>query len=176
MHRRVFMTTVGLAMLGAVALAQDVTYDYDRAANFRGYRSYAWIRGTDIGDELNHKRIVQAVEAQLASKGLTRADANGEPDLFVAYHAAFDRNLQINTLGAGPGFRFGGSGTARVEEIVTGTLAVDIIDAKTRSIVWRGMAAKELEPDAKPEKREKNINRAAEKLFKNYPPTQKELP
>jgi len=176
MHRRVFMTTVGLALLGsAVAFAQDVTFDYDRSANFRGYRSYAWIRGTEISDELNHKRIVQAVDAQLAAKGLTATDATGEPDLLVAYHAAFDRQLQINTYGAGP-YRLGGIGSARVEPIVKGALAVELIDAKTRTTVWRGIASDELDVDAKPEKREKNINHAAEKLFKNYPPKQKEMP
>ena len=172
MHRRMFMTTVGLAMLGAVAFAQDVTYDFDRAANFSAYRTYAWVRGAELADELNHKRIVTAIERQLASKGVNPAAANSEPDVFVAYHAAFDRTLQIT--GAGP-YRFG-AGSARVEPIITGALAVDVIDAKTQALVWRGIATKELDPDAKPEKREQNIARATEKLFKNYPPKQKEMP
>jgi uncharacterized protein DUF4136 len=171
------MATIGLAMLGGIAYAQDVTYDYDKAADFRAYRTYAWVRGTEIADELNHKRIVNAIDAQLASKGLARTDASTAPDLYVAYHAAVDRNLQINAFGTGPGgYRFGGSGTARVEQIFTGALAVELIDAKTRTIVWRGTATKELDVDATPEKREKNINKAAEKLMKNYPPKRKELP
>jgi len=174
MHRRMFMTTVGLAMLGAVAFAQDVTYDFDRAANFARYHSYAWVRGTELADELNHKRIVNAVDTQLAGKGLSRVAANGEPDLLVAYHAAFDSNLQITGMSAGP-YRFGG-GSARVEPIVTGALAVELIDARTGSIVWRGIATKELDPDVTPEKREKNIARGTEKLFKNYPPKQKQMP
>ena len=174
MHRRIFMTTVSLAMLGAVAFAQDVTYDFDRAANFGAYHSYAWARGTEVADELNHKRIVNAVDTQLTAKGLSRAAANGEPDLLVAYHAALDRNLQITHLGAGP-YRFG-SGSARVEPIVTGALAVELIDARTGSVVWRGIATKELDPDVTPEKREKNIARATEKLFKNYPPKQRQMP
>ena len=41
-----FATSVWLTLLGTMALAQSVTYDYDRAANFSNYRTYAWTRGT----------------------------------------------------------------------------------------------------------------------------------
>ena len=93
--------------------------------------------------------------------------------MLVAYHASFDTNLRINGFSSGwGGYRFGGRAPARatVEEIVVGTLAVDMVERDTKTIVWRGMATKELDPKAKPEKREKNIDQAAEKLFKNYPP------
>ena len=52
---------------------------------------------------------------------------------------------------------------------MVGTLAIDMIDAQTRNIVWRGVASRELDARASPEK-EKGINKAAEKIFKNYPP------
>jgi hypothetical protein len=89
--------------------------------------------------------------------------------VLVAYHASFDENLQINAFGWGPriGLR---TGTATVEKIVVGTLAIDMMDAQTRNIVWRGMATKELDSKASPEKKEKNITKAAERIFKNYPP------
>jgi hypothetical protein len=93
--------------------------------------------------------------------------------VLVAYHATFDKNLQINGFSSGwGGYRFAGNrtGTATVEEIVVGTLAIDLVDAKSKTIVWRGMATKEVDVKANADKREKNINRAAEKLFKNYPP------
>jgi len=54
--------------------------------------------------------------------------------------------------------------------VVTGTLVVDMMDANTRTIVWRGSAEHDLNPGAKPEKRDKNITKATEKIFKNYPP------
>jgi hypothetical protein len=64
----------------------------------------------------------------------------------------------------------GRSGTARVQEITVGTLAIDIVDASTRSIVWRAMASKDIDPNARPDKRDRNIDKAAETLFRNYPP------
>ena len=67
-----FATTLGLAVLGTIALAQSVSYDYDRTANFSSYKTYAWTRGTELTDELNHARVVRAVDSRLVAKGFTR--------------------------------------------------------------------------------------------------------
>ena len=173
MRFAMFATAASLTLLGTIALAQEVTYDFDKATNFSRFKSYAWVRGTVLNDEFNHSRIVNAVNAQLASKGLTKVETSANPDVLVAYHASFDRDLEITGFSSGwGGYRFPGnrSGSARTAEILIGTLAVDIVDATTRTIVWRGLATKEVDVKADPEKREKNINRAAEKLFRNYPP------
>lgn len=170
MRTATLATTASLVLLGTIAFAQSVTYDFDRAANFSRYKTYAWVRGTDLNDELNHRRIVTAVDAQLALDGLSKVEATANPDVLVAYHASFDENLQITGFATGWGPRFGRSGTATASEILVGTLVVDVIDADTKNVVWRGTATKELDANAKPEKRDKNINKAAEKLFKNYPP------
>jgi hypothetical protein len=164
-----FATTACLALLGTIVGAQSVTYDYDRTANFTRFRTYTWVRGTNLSDDLNHTRIMRAVDAQLSARGFAKVEAASHPDVLVAYHASFDKNLQINAFGSGPriGFR---SGSATVDEIVVGTLAIDMMDAQTKNVVWRGMATKELDAKASPEKKEKNINKAAEKIFKNYPP------
>lgn len=163
-------STAAMVMLGAIAVAQSVNYDYDRSADFSRFKTYTWVRGTELTDELNHKRVVRAIDSQLAAKGLSRVDGNA--DVVVAYRANFDENLQINGYSSGfGGPRFGNiSGTATTQRIVTGTLVVDMMDARTRAIVWRGSAERDVNPGAKPEKREKNITKAAEKIFKNYPP------
>jgi hypothetical protein len=168
-----FASAAALALMGTVTLAQNITYDFDRSANFSRFRTYAWVRGTVLRDELNHTRIVNAVNAQLAGKGLTRVAASAHPDVLVAYHASFDRDLRITgfSSGWGPyGFGVSRTGSARTEEILTGTLVVDMVDARTNTIVWRGVASKEVDIEADPRKRDRNINRAAERLFKNYPP------
>ena len=172
MSIRSFLTALGVALLGTMAAAQSVNYDYDRAANFSTFKTYAWVRGTVLQDELNHKRVVAAIDSQLVSKGLRRVDGEGEADVLVAYHANFDENVRINGFSNGVGLpRFGNvSGTATTEKIVSGTLVVDVMDARTRSVVWRGVAGGDVDPSAKPEKREKNISKAAEKMFKHYPP------
>ena len=163
----------GVLLLGTIGLAQSTTYDFDRSANFSQFKTYAWTHGTELTDELNHARVVRAIEGQLAAKGLTRVDAGARPDVLVAYHASFHRTLQIDGYSSGwAGPRFGGlrSGTATVQDVATGTIVVDIRDASSNSVVWRGVASSDLDPGAKPEQREKKINRAAQKMFDNYPP------
>ena len=157
--------------LTAVTSAQTISFDFDRAAAFSSFKTYAWVSGTNVPEPLVHQRIVNAIDAQLTLKGMSKAASNA--DVLVAYHTAFDTNLQITGFGSGwGGYRFAGtrSGSARAEEIVVGTLIIDVIDAKTKTIVWRGSATKDIDVNAKPEKRDKNIVKTTEKVFKNYPP------
>jgi len=173
MRRVRWLAATALMLLAASAHAQDVNYDYDSSADFTKFKTYTWVRGTPVNDELNHRRVVAAVDSQLRVKGLRQVARDSAPDLLVAYHAAFSRSLEVNGLSSGfGGFRFGGTrtGTAQVDNIVVGTLIVDLVDAASKSIVWRGIARKEIDVNADPERRERNINKAAEKLFRNYPP------
>jgi hypothetical protein len=169
-------TFVSTVLLSTIAVAQEISFDFDRATDFTAFKRYAWVRGTAINDEINHNRIVSAVNTQLGARGLIQVPPGDNPDILVAYHATFDKNLQINGFSSGwGGYRFAGSrmGSARAEEILVGSLVVDVVNARTKNIVWRGMATKDIDVNASPDKREKNINRAAEKLFKNYPPKAK---
>jgi Domain of unknown function (DUF4136) len=161
-----------LVLLSTMAVAQSVTYDFDKTADFSKFKTYAWGRSTGVNDELNDRRIVSAIDAQMAAKGLVKVAPSEHPDVFVVYHARFETNLEISGFSSGMPYRFGGlrTGTARVEQVAVGDLTVDIIDARTRTIVWRGTAVKDVDAKTSPEKRDKNVNKAVEKLFKNYPP------
>ena len=173
MTTAMFARFAAFALLGTTVLAQSVTTDYDKSANFVSFKTYAWIRGTEVPDQLNHKRIVQSIDAQLAEEGMRLVDQSADPDVLIAYHVNLDRDLQINGFSSGWGaYRWGGSrsGAARAEEITVGTLVVDMIDARTRTIVWRGTASKDVDQGASAEKRDKHARKAMEKLFKNYPP------
>ena len=74
-----FATSVWLTLLGTIALAQSVTYDYDRAANFSNYKTYAWTRGTELTDELNHARIVRAIDARPRGEGARAGGTQRQP-------------------------------------------------------------------------------------------------
>lgn len=173
MTRTTFAALLACLTFATAAFAQTISFDFDKSVDFGGFRTYAWAAGTNVPDALVHRRVVDAVDVQLALKGLQQVHGDSKPDVLVAYHAAFDKNLQITGFGSGwGGYRFAGtrSGTARAEEIVVGTMIVDIVDTTTNEIVWRGTATKDVDMTAKPEKRDKNITKTAEKLFKNYPP------
>ena len=69
-------------------------------------------------------------------------------------------------------WRLGGRrlSTTTVRDILVGTLVIDLADAKKGQMAWRGMGVKEVDTGANPEKRDKSINNAVKKIFKNYPP------
>ena len=167
------LTSACLTLLAVAALAQSVTYDYDRTVDFSKYKTYAWTRGTTLPDDLSHARVVRAIDATLVAKGLARVEPSADPDVLVAYHASFDKNLEItgSTTGLGP-FGLGGDrwGSARVQPVLVGTLVVDISSARTSAVVWRSLASSDIRPNDKPESRDKKIAKATEKMFKHYPP------
>jgi hypothetical protein len=126
-----------------------------------------------LADELNHARVVRAIDAALAGKRLAKVEPSANPDVLVAYHASFDKNLEITGTAHGWGpFGLGDDrwGSARVQPVLVGTLVVDISDARTSGLVWRSLASSDIRPNDKPETREKKITKVMEKMFKNYPP------
>ena len=163
-----------LVLAPVVLLGQKTSFDYDKTANFAAFKTYALKDGTKVGNPLIDNRIVAAIESELAAKGLT-ASAD-KPDVTVIYHVAFDKKQDITAFstGGGPyGYRWGGGwGTTdvRVNEILVGTLVVDVADANKNEVVWRGMGVKEVDVQAKADKRDKNINNAVKKILKDFPP------
>jgi hypothetical protein len=178
------VTAAMLAVFAAVPLlAQKVSYDFDKSANFSTFKTYAHKDGTKVGQPLIDDRIVAAIDEQMALKGFTKSESS--PDVFVVYHVAFDKQKDISTFSSGYGGGYGaygwgwgggwggGTTTTQVRDILIGTLVVDIADAKKNQLAWRGMATKEVQTQAKPEKRDKSITEAMKKIYKNYPPKQK---
>ena len=187
MHSKLVTAGLVALLLPATALAQKVSYDYNKTANFPAFKTYAHKDGTKVGQPLIDDRIVAAIDAEMAAKGFTKSEAN--PDVFVVYHVAFDKQKDISTYSSGYGGGYGAYGwgwgggwggaggmsttTTQVRDILVGTLVVDIADAKKSELAWRGMGVKEVDTQAKPEKRDKSIASAMKKIFKNYPPKQK---
>ena len=161
-----------LVLAPVVLLAQKTSFDYDKTANFAAFKTFALKDGTKVGDPLIDNRIVAAINAELTAKGLTATAER--PDLTVIYHIAFDKQQDITAYSTGGGgYRWGGGwGTTdvRVNEILVGTMVIDIADANKNEAVWRGVGVKEIDVQAKADKRDKNINSAVKKILKDFPP------
>jgi hypothetical protein len=182
MQKRLATLALAMVLTPALALAQKTSYDFDKTANFAGFKTYALKDGTKVGQPLIDDRIVNAIDTELAAKGLTKSD---KPDVFVVYHVAFDKQKDISTFSSGYGGGYGaygwgygggwagGSSTTTVRDILVGTLVIDIADATKGQMAWRGMGVKEVDTQAKPEKRDKSINNAVKKILKNYLPKTK---
>jgi hypothetical protein len=156
------------------AISQDVNYNYDQSADFSKYKTYKWaaIEGKMYPDEIVDKNIRSAADAQLATKGLRKSEDN--PDLLVAYNIAIDKEQRIDTWGSGYwGWYGGGMQSTTVSTINVGTLVLDMYEPAGQKLVWRGTATKTLNVKNSPEKRQKNLQKAMQKMLKNYPPTGK---
>ena len=180
MQKRTMTVAIACVLASALVLAQKTSYDYDKSASFAGYKTYAQKEGTKVGQQLIDDRIAAAIDKELATKGLTKSEAN--PDLVVVYHVAFDKEKDISTFSSGYGGGYGpygygwgggwGSTTTNttVRDILVGTMVIDMADAAKKQVVWRGMGVKEVNTTANPEKRDKSINEAVKKILKNFPP------
>lgn len=165
------MKSTGLAAvlcLGAMAMAQDVRFDYDRSANFSTYQTYQWVGDAPnaSGNQLMDQNIKQSIDEQLAAKGLRRVESGG--DLQVSYRAAVQQEKQFD--GFGTGFRFNGTGRVTTSTIEVGQIVVNLFDPARQQLVWSGAAEKTLDIKKDPDKNYRNLQKAMAKMFKNYPP------
>ncbi|HMF95752.1 MAG TPA: DUF4136 domain-containing protein, partial [Vicinamibacterales bacterium] len=162
---------------------QDIRYNFDKEVNFSTFKTYKWvvIKGAQQLSDLADRQVKAAVDKQLATKGLTKTDADSA-DLYIGYQAAVGQEKQYTSFdtgwGYGPGWYgagwYGGGGggmtTGTTSTIYIGQLALDMYNPKPHSLVWRGVASKTIDPEAKPEKQQKNLAKACQKMLKNYPP------
>jgi len=180
--RKALLLPLLVILLGAgTAFAQDVRYNFDKAATFAQFKTYKWVvpKGAQQLSDLVDRQVKAAIDAELTKKGLTKATGD-TADLYVGYQAAIDTEKQYTSFdtgwGYGPGYGAGwygtggGTTTGSTSTIYVGQLALDMYAAAQKQLVWRGVASKTLDQKAKPEKQQKNLAKAITKLLKNYPP------
>jgi Domain of unknown function (DUF4136) len=172
-----------VAMLSAPALAQKVTYDTNRTADFSQVRTYSFKEGPPIDAEaykttaydspIVRQNTNAAVAVQLEARGLRRDDAH--PDVYITTRRSFQTEYQ-GWGGPGWGYGYGywggyygGYGSYYLEPIIVGTLTVDVTDADTGELMWRGLSQRDMHPTSKPEHRLERINKEVYKIFKKYP-------
>jgi Domain of unknown function (DUF4136) len=184
--KRLLRLSMLLLLLGATAaLAQDVRYNFDKSTDFSKYKTYQFvpIKGAAQVNDLVDKQIKAALESQLSQKGLTKVDSD-TADLYIGYQTAIGQEKEFTSYnsgwGYGPGWGRGGwygpsssMTTGQTSTIYTGQIAIDMYDSAQKDLVWRGVVSKTIDTKAKPDKQEKNLNKALTKLFKKYPPEAK---
>ena len=71
--------------------------------------------------------------------------------------------------GYGSGYGYGYAAAPIVREYLEVTLTLDIIEAQTGDVIWRGWAIKSLDQHPKPKKTRKLIKRSVHKILKKLP-------
>jgi len=159
-------------LVSACAFAQKVTVEFDQAADFSRYKTFAIrdgqlnSRNPALNSELVKKQIETDIQRDLTARGLTLV-ASGPSDLNVRYRFGSARKDEIETYPAG--WRGWGTRVVRVP-YTEGTLVIDLRDPATRSLVWRGIASEE-KTDAT--KIEGKLDNMVKKSLEKYPPKPK---
>jgi hypothetical protein len=171
-----------LAACGGVTVSQD--YDPAALSRFPKYRTFDWFPGGhevhgegEIDDPFLDQRVRAAVAANLTSRGYQKVE-NRTPDFYVNHHLSVRQRMSssgINTYyGVGSYGSWGGvsvgMGTSPVRTYDEGTLVIDVIDATSRQLVWRGTGTKALHGSATPADSSRDIHEAVNEILKQFPP------
>jgi uncharacterized protein DUF4136 len=171
------------------AIAQD-SFDVNRHANFGAVRTYAFkyqppmapveAKTTTYDSPIMQERTYAAIGAQLDARGLKRDDQH--PDVYVVARRSFYTETYYYgpygwgwgpyaPAGYGPyyGYNYGWGGWGDVYTQLRGTLTVDVVDAKTNALLWRGVENKHVHQTSKPYKRDRRVNEEVMDVFKHFP-------
>ena len=180
---RCVMTSVLLcvAVLAVGCSSISVHYDYDPSVDFATLRTFDWlaIPVDPKINALNVERLKKALTAEMESKGMKFTTQN--PDVHVAAHISKEEKVDISSFGydCGPrgywrgGYWGGGwsGGDVTTTYYEEGTLILDIVGAKTKQLLWRGVATTVLDSDPQtPEKKQEFMNEVAQQVLKDFPP------
>lgn len=110
-----------------------------------------------------------AVERRLAARGW-EVFPSGSPELLIHYHANVARRFDLDSIDGQLGRCYGSDCGGRIREYEAGTLVLDIVDARTNRVVWRGWAQNSMEGIFDNQDRlERMINSAVERMLQRLP-------
>jgi len=177
-----------LPLLGAVLLLAScstvrVASDYDKETNFSDYKTFAFYKpGIDKAEisDLDKKRVLRAVEAQMLAKGFTKSS---NPAVLVSIFTKAKERVDVyqNNFGFNGGWGWGGGfwggpwgwnngfNSNTVSRTTQGTLYIDLIDANKKQLIWQGQGTAPL-VSGDVNKREERINLIVQEIMEVYPP------
>ena len=156
-----------LFLLCSVTLAQQVSVNYNHNANFSQYHTYAWGSNNKnaIANSILAQVAQQDIDAAMSQKGLQKVEESQNPDLILTASGGEHESTSYNAWGMrGIG---GGMGGISPQQNYETTMVVSLYDLKQKELVWRGIAENTLSNNGN--KNQKNVEKAVEKMFKQWP-------
>ena len=140
----IFTAVAALAIAGCATM--NVSSHIERNVVFSEYVTYDWgpPDNLPVGDpRLDNNPFFNdylqgAIEKKMAAKGFERA-VTGQPDLLIHYHASVNQKLDVYEVDNRYGYCYGNC-QPQIADFELGTLVIDVVDAKTSKVVWRGWA------------------------------------
>jgi len=167
MKKRYVLSAMLLCITSAIAIAQQVSVNYLPNASFGQYHTYAWgsNNANQVQDSILAQVVKQDIDSAMQSKGFSLVTEDKSPDIIVTGNGGMKQQTSYQAWGMrGIG---GGMGSITPQQNVIGTLIVDLFDAKTQSLLWRGIAQDTLTNNGA--KNQKLVQNAVTKMFKQWP-------
>jgi hypothetical protein len=169
MKRNLFLLATLLYVGATIAAAQQVSVNFNQSESFGSYHTYAW--GSDNANQVQNSILaqvaVQNIDSALQGKGWQKVEPAQNPDVLVTASGGLKQQTSYSAWGMrGIG---GGMGGITPEQNVIGTLVVDLYNAKTQSLIWRGIAQNALNNNGS--KNQQMVQKAIVKMFKQWPKT-----
>lgn len=171
---KLIILLIGLVTVASCTPALVVHQDFDPTANFGQHRTYQWYTTEIAGLEHqldNRERIDRsvrvAVESALVQRGMSPDTES--PDVLVAYYVSVGGQQGLDNENASSiGYGFTGIPNFKDTDAYTaGTLIIDLIQANSNELIWRGWAEADINPDSLVEA---DISRAVNYILAQYPP------
>jgi hypothetical protein len=166
-------TVLGIlaAALTLACSTMTTAVDYDHTVNWSQFHTFQLADGTKDPVTFTQKRIEDAVTGTLTGKGWTVASSNADIQVFTHVILTNQKQWNATSMGGGFGYRgwggMGGMATATETNIPMGTLVIDLVNPKTKEMVWRGTATDQVSGDGKDSGK---VQEAVTKMFENFPP------
>jgi hypothetical protein len=108
----------------------------------------------------------------MAMRGM--AEDPSAPGVLVVYHVGFKDKIQVTDWGYNYSPYYWGYGGGRqldVYQYQEGTLIIDVVDAGTKNLIWRGTGTKVIEnTQLTPEQMKARIDEIVHKIMASFPP------
>ena len=156
-----------MCIASAVAVGQQVSVNYNHNQSFSGYHTYAW--GSNNANQIQNSILAQVaqqdIDAAMQAKGFQKVQESQKPDLILAANGGLKQQTSYSAWGMrGIG---GGMGGITPQQNVEATLIVDLYNAGTQSLVWRGIAQDTLSNNGN--KNQQLVQKAIQKMFNQWP-------
>lgn len=184
-----FVFALAAAFLPALSASaqKQIRANWSKNAPFASYKTYEWINNEATNHPFYRQYVAEYANYALTQKkGLQRVSASENPDLLATYHFTTQEVMDYDTFGYGFGSGWGGWGwggwgwggwgwggpmysQTMAHPRIMGYLTLDLIDAHTRKIVWRGEAI-QADVTKSGHAEEKQVANSIYDIVKRYPP------
>ena len=170
--------SLAVIFVSTFTFAQKVDSFSPPGVTFSKYKTYCWVRAdkATYPERAVDEAFVQAIDAELRKKGLTRVDTP-DADLLATYQIAVIQDMEwsaghstIPWLGQATGnVGLVGGPVGGTNVIEKGVFIFDLFDTKAKRRIWQTRATKTLDGTTNPNKRQRNIQKAMAKVLKTLP-------